>query len=86
MNIGERELELIARLRQLQPLIDRGYAVERGASGDVVIVRDGHVYGIWCVSDDAFAFVPGGYNEATKVARTVEEVLTITQTHFERRA
>ncbi len=86
MTIHDRRDMLLMSLRQLPCLMSYGFAVEAGTLADVVIVRYGHVYGIWFVSDDAYAFVPGGYNEATQSGRTVEEALTITQAHFEGRA
>ena len=84
MTNHERRDELLMSLRGLRPLNAHGFVVEAGTLADVVIVRDGHVYGIWFVSDDAFAFVPGGYNEATKVVRTVDEAVAVTSKAFER--
>ncbi len=83
MNIGERELELIARLRQLQPLIDRGFDVDDDTSRIVVIAREGHVYGMWLVTDLNFAYVPGGYNEPTHFAASVEEAVAIMHAVFD---
>ena len=85
MTNHDRKDMLLVALRKLRLLDGDGFTVEAGALADVVIVRDGHVYGIWFVSDDAYAFVPGGYNEATKVVRTVDEAVAVTSKVFERR-
>ena len=69
MDISDRKLELIARLHEVQSLVQCGFTVEADESGAIVILRDGHVYGIWLVRDDDFAYVPGGYNEPTLTRR-----------------
>ena len=78
MDISDRKRELMKRLRQLRSLMDRGFEVEVGASGDVAITRSGHVYGIWLVNHDGLAYVPGGYNEPTHFAASVEEAVAVT--------
>ena len=78
MDISDRKLALIARLQQVQSLVECGFTVEADESGAIVILRDGHVYGIWLVRDDDFAYVPGGYNEPTHFAASVEEAVAVT--------
>lgn len=85
MTNHDRRDKLLMSLRRLRPLQARGLSVEAGMSADVVIVRDGHVYGIWCVSDDAFAYVPGGYNEPTHVVRTLDKACAVTLGFFDGR-
>ena len=69
MDISDRKHAIIARLQQVQSLVQCGFTVEADESGAIVILRDGHVYGIWLVRDDDFAYVPGGYNEPTLTRR-----------------
>ena len=84
MSVSSQE-ELHLRLYGLEPLISRGLAVESGPAGDVLILRNGHVYGVWRSKDGGFDYIPGGYNEPTYRALSVDEAAMYTVQHFERR-
>ncbi len=73
---------LLARLRDQEVLHARGYQVEIGGTGDVVISRWGHVRGVWSVRDGVFGWIVGGSREAGLTTGDLEEAVAYAIEHI----
>ena len=85
MSIASQQQNLVRRLQRMKPLIEAGLTVEAGNTGDIVIVRNHHVYGVWFVSDEGLQYVPGGYNERMTKLFGVDEAVAWTQHLLQKR-
>ncbi|MEQ1697830.1 MAG: hypothetical protein ABL901_18515 [Hyphomicrobiaceae bacterium] len=67
----------------LNTLIDsspRGFSVEMGDHGEVLLHRRGHVRGFWLCHDGQFAWTPAGYSEPAHFAPGIDAAVAYTQT------
>jgi hypothetical protein len=81
MSCVQQEERLLASLRELWTSNPSAFtAVADGPSG-VLILNHGHCRGVWCWSDGAYNFTPGGYGASTYSALTHQEAVRFTIDH-----
>lgn len=75
MSRARRKIYLLLCLRKLGALLARGLTVTENAEGYVVISKNGHVRGVWLVTERDFQYTPGGYNEPAFYCGKISEAL-----------
>jgi hypothetical protein len=74
-----REIDLLAQIKGLMEILKSDFTVEAGDRGGVVILRRGHMRGIWRCQDHVFTWTPAGYNEPMHRSATVASALAYTE-------
>lgn len=80
MPSAAHEDQLRKQLNALVQFAQRGLSAQSGERGEVLIVRRGHVRGIWRCEGHQLAWTPSGYNEPLHRAESVEGALAYTVT------
>ena len=64
-NAQSHKQDLRAALQSMQELQIGGYRVEQGESNCLVVLRDGHVLGLWHWGDGCYHYTPTSYGRPT---------------------
>lgn len=78
MTRDEMKRELVERLMEMMARAGQGFAIDDGAPHHVLLLREGHVRGIWHVGEEGCDYFPAGYNEAVHWGQSVEQAVAIT--------
>lgn len=70
--------QLWDRLRESRSLRARGFGCQPTTDHDILIVRNGHVYGVWQSLDHGYYYFCDGHSRATHMTRSTIEALSIT--------
>jgi len=60
-----RKYELLAALESQQELRMHGYQFEQGESNGIVVMRNGHVRGLWHYGKGCYRYTPASYRQPT---------------------
>jgi hypothetical protein len=72
------QLNLFNSLTTLTKSSPRGFSVEMGDHGEVMLQRRGHVRGFWRCDGSRFAWTPAGYNEPAHHAADIDAAIAYT--------
>lgn len=78
MPSAAHEDELRQQLNGFFPFTEKGLSAQAGDRGEVLIVRRGHVRGVWRCEGQQFAWTPSGYNEPLHRADDVAAAIAYT--------
>ncbi len=73
------QLTLFNSLNKLMKSSPRGFSVEIGDHGEVMLQRRGHVRGFWRCHGGHFAWTPAGYSEPAHTAADIDAAVAYTQ-------